>query len=166
MPFYSETEKIRPRVLKYLEGAESILDYGCGGDKIVPHATGIDLRPLPGVNVVTKNVEDIYDVLPLSLHRGGQDVIYSSHFLEHVKDDRRLMNSWINLLKPGGFLILYLPDDKIYDNSSNPEHLHVYTHDTFIEEFIPKFSGLEIVDHDVDYGDDRYSFFCVCRKRD
>lgn len=163
--FPSETAKIRPKVLKYVQG-KSILDYGCGGDKVVPHALGIDIRPLPDVDLVTGSVEAVYDLTDrLQNYEGNTDAIYSSHFLEHVADDKRLMRSWVKMLKEGGYLVLYLPDDKKYDNKSNPEHLQIYTHDVFVKEFLPQFSELETIDHGTDYGEDRYSFFTVSRKR-
>lgn len=164
MGFSSETEKIRPKVLKYLEG-DSVLDYGCGGSKVVPHALGIDMRPMPDVDLVTQSIDEVYDLSSrLQNYVGNTDAVFSSHFLEHVADDVRLIKSWAAMLKPGGFLVLYLPDDKKYDNSKNPEHLQIYTHDTFVSDFLPKFPELETIEHGTDYGEDRYSFYTVSRK--
>ena len=47
--YQSETQKIRPFVLKWLDGV--VFDIGCGHDKIKPDAIGIDVRGLPGVVV-------------------------------------------------------------------------------------------------------------------
>lgn len=163
--FYgSETAKIRDKVFKYLQGP-NVLDYGCGGDKVISHALGIDIRPLSHVDVVTGSIDAVYDLRDrLQNYESNTDAVYSSHFLEHVKDDVRLVRSWIQMLKPGGFLVLYLPDDDHYDNKSNPEHLHVYTHKKFVSEFMSQFSELETVEHGPDIGPDRYSFFYVGKK--
>ena len=164
-PFFSETQKIRPRIEKYLTGRSMIVDYGCGQDKIFPTAIGIDLRAMPGVDHVLKN---IYDVYQFGHRKGWQDkvdIIYSSHFLEHIDNDAFMVTVWTDLLKPGGYLILYLPDDDYYDNQSNPEHLHWYKHKNFVREFMGNFKDdLRVVDSGPDVGDDRYSFFVVAER--
>jgi SAM-dependent methyltransferase len=43
-------------------------------------------------------------------HRNGSfDVIYCSHVLEHVPDDRRAMREFFRVLKPSGWALLLVP---------------------------------------------------------
>jgi trans-aconitate methyltransferase len=155
--------------MKYIRGeGERILDYGCGHDKIIKNAVGIDIRPCEGVDIVTNGINGVYDLSENVALRNwveNTSVVFSSHFLEHVKDDVRMVNSWIKMLKVGGYLILYLPDDNHYDNSANPEHLHRYTYSDFTDNFIAKFAELELIDGGSDVGDDRYSFYVVLQKK-
>ena len=39
-------------------------------------------------------------------------MVFSSHCLEHLCDTTAALSSWWGLVKPGGFLILYLPDSR------------------------------------------------------
>ena len=163
--YSSETQKIRPTALKYIKDGDVVYDFGCGGDKIVPEAIGVDFphrlakRPF----IAIKNPNSIYD---LDIKPQSADVIYSSHFLEHIMFPAKMIGLWHEMLKKGGFLILYLPDDDKYDNASNPEHLHAWTHRSFVDIFKTAFSPsmLEIVDSKRDFGEDRYSFYLVARK--
>ena len=110
--YKSETDKARATLTKYCEGYG--LDLGFGGDKIIPSAIGVDL-PKP----YTKTGED-----PVQL--GGDaadlywfkdevlDYIYSSHLLEDFEDTVPVLREWKRVLKKGGYLVLYLPDEQVY----------------------------------------------------
>ena len=164
--FPSETAKIRPKVEKYLQG-KKILDYGCGTDKVVPHAIGIDMRQVPGVDIPIFKLNDVYDleVTTYAGEIGTFDAVYSSHFLEHLKNDQRMLDSWIKLIKVGGFLVLYLPSDLHYDNKSNKEHFQIYTHEQFVQDFTLQHSDkMKVVEDGLDVGPDRYSFYIVAEK--
>jgi predicted SAM-dependent methyltransferase len=134
--YSSETQKIRPLVEKYCSGL--VLDIGCGNDKIVPHALGVDCRKLPTVDVVTTKLDMMSDVLPKKYLRS--DCVYSSHCLENFGDDKAALKHWASLVKLLGYLVLYLSDDRKYPNHLNPEHLHRYEHQTFLKWFKENFT--------------------------
>lgn len=157
--YYSETQKIRQKVLMYCDGL--VLDIGCGGDKIKPDAIGIDVRELPGVNLKTERLNKISEDFPEYVN--GCDAVYSSHCLEHFKDDVGAVKDWIKLIKVGGYLVLYLPDMSLY-KEYNPEHLHSYYHINFVSFFMKNFPGLKVEDHGIDEGYNRYSFYVVARR--
>lgn len=155
MTYSSETQKIRPRLERFCQGL--VLDVGCGNDLIVPGAKGIDGRALPTVWRVTQAIEALDLDLPDLV--GKCDAVFSSHCLEHLRDDHGALVSWARMLRPGGYLCLYLPDDQKYDNSKNPEHIQAYTRVSFLEKFqdLP----LALIESGDDHGDDRYSFWVV-----
>jgi predicted SAM-dependent methyltransferase len=161
--YYSETMKIRPRIQRYLTGR--VIDIGCGTDKITKEAIGVDVRPLGGsIDVITNQLDRLSSLAHPKLF-DSFDVVYSSHCLEHFADDFAALEDWYKLLKIGGVMILYLPDDRHYDNDSNPEHLHRYTLEAFVSNFKTQFDGrMEVVEADMDLGHDKYSFFVVGRK--
>lgn len=171
MPFYSETEKIYEKVKPYLGG--TILDMGCGTHKITPDAIGIDGRQTEDAGIVTDRLSDF----PESMH-GMADVVFSSHCLEHMLDDYGTLLEWAKLLKPKGYLILYLPDGRRYNNYMNPEHMRDYTYPQFMLFFERAFCGqgknfrgetlplhFSVIESGQDFGDDRYSFYLVAQKQ-
>ncbi|NIR49581.1 class I SAM-dependent methyltransferase [candidate division KSB1 bacterium] len=68
--------------------------------------------------------ENILDELP----RGPFDIILSSHTLEHVPDDKQLLQSIYTRLKKGGFLFLFVP---IEEPNYIPFHVRNYSMASF-----------------------------------
>jgi predicted SAM-dependent methyltransferase len=170
MPYYSETEKIYPQIAKYLSG--KILDIGCGNHKVTPDAIGIDGRPHEDVGILTDSLTEFPPEM-----QGMADVVYSSHVLEHMPDDYDTLLAWTGLLKTGGYLILYLPDGRHYNNHTNLEHMRDYTHEQFVMFFRRALCGegknfrgenlykfYELTEHGMDVGDDKYSFYLVAKR--
>ncbi|MFN8545731.1 MAG: methyltransferase domain-containing protein [Candidatus Binatia bacterium] len=171
--FLVEASKIREEVLPYLEG-RSVVDLGCGGQKIVPWAVGVDdcsegpIKELPAVDVRAS-------VAPggdLAAALGGRrfDVVFSSHTLEHVRAPiGETLRYWLELVVPGGRLILYLPDERyyVYDPSNptarTPTHAHLLTRDTFVWH-LEQVPNLEIELARMDLGPERYSFLVIARR--
>lgn len=56
------------------------------------------------------------------------DFVYSSHCLEHVEDASVALSHWWRVLKPEGYLILFVPHRDLYENTRslpscwNPGH--------------------------------------------
>jgi len=167
LEFKSETAKVRQYVQKYLDGKEVILDIGCGTvEKITPAAIGIDMRF--GLADIVVNPADIYHLekssrLLKQCMGERADVVFSSHCLEHLADFRTVLSSWTQLLKKDGLLILYLPDERYYDNFRNPEHVHSWNRDEWMEICIP--DSMEVLDGGLDVGPNRYSFWVVLGKK-
>jgi 2-polyprenyl-3-methyl-5-hydroxy-6-metoxy-1,4-benzoquinol methylase len=155
--YVSETQKIRPVVEKYCHG--SVVDIGCGDDLIVPSAVGVDVRKTSKSQIITDKFKTLSTVLNQRF-----DTVFSSHCLEHIDNDVMAVRDWISLLNDGGHLILYLPSDDHYDNKSNPDHLHWYKHESFIAWFGHYFPHMNIIDHGMDIGEDKYSFYLVAKK--
>lgn len=173
MSYGSEAAKVRdmPHVMKYITG--KVLDMGCGPDKILMDAWGLDGRDLPGVNFMQSD-----PVTCVSNDVGADyDTVFSSHFLEHLPNQFEALCEWRICLKDGGHLVLYLPDGRHYDNKENPEHMIDMRYDDFIFWFKRCFCGegkdfrgnhmpklFELVDSGMDVGPDRYSFYVIARK--
>jgi SAM-dependent methyltransferase len=72
------------------------------------------LRCLGHLDYVTADLHDPramvrMDVSDIAERDGAYDVIYCSHVLEHVLDDRRAMRELCRVLKPGGWSVLNVP---------------------------------------------------------
>ena len=48
------------------------------------------------------------------------DFIHSSHCLEHLRDPREGMRNWMRVLRPGGHLIVTVPDEDLYEQGQFP----------------------------------------------
>lgn len=158
----TETSKIKPIAIKYCEGCG--VDLGCGNEKIKPEAIGIDSgldflygpnkdkRDLTCVNI-KQQVEDLGIFAD-----GSLDYVYTSHFLEHLKNPSKMIEDIKRALRVGGNLVVYLPDRNLY-TENNPEHHNMWTASEFIE-LLPE--NMDVV-HRIDKHED-YSFFVVARK--
>ncbi len=112
-PHYpSETSKCRARLAPYCAGYG--LDVGCGGDPVVLHALRMDL-PTPYARYSELPVQLGGDAARLHWFADGQlDFVFSSHVLEDFIDTRAVLREWIRVLRPGGRLVLFCPDEQAY----------------------------------------------------
>ena len=85
---------------KYCRGKG--IDLGYGGDIVTPEAMGWDIEH--GDAQTLKGIKD-----------AEFDFVYSSHTLEHMDNAELSLKNWWRVLRPGGFLILYLPHRDLYE---------------------------------------------------
>lgn len=116
-----ETSKSRERRLR--EGYFSSIfvgngiDIGCGDDPVTPDCLRWD-----------KPQGDAQELPGLSL--GQFDWVYSSHCLEDLPDPRRALTRWWEILRPGGHLLVVVPDEDLYEQGIWPSrfnHDHKWT---------------------------------------
>lgn len=60
------------------------------------------------------------------------DFVHSSHSLEHMRDPVIALRRWLDVTVPGGFVIVLLPDEDLYEqgvwpSTYNPDHKHTFT---------------------------------------
>jgi SAM-dependent methyltransferase len=58
--------------------------------------------------------------------------LHSSHSLEHMENVRTALIHWIRIIKPGGYLIITVPDEDMYEQGVfpsrfNTDHKHTFT---------------------------------------
>jgi SAM-dependent methyltransferase len=108
----SETSKCRERLLRFCRG--SGVDLGFGGDPISSKAVRVDL-PSPYADTGDAPVQLGGDCRHLVWFRDGVlDYVYSSHLLEDFEDTKAALEEWMRVLKPGGCLVLFCPDEQVY----------------------------------------------------
>lgn len=89
------------------------IDIGCGEDPVTPdcdrcdQALGHDAESLP-------HVPD-----------AAYDWVYSSHCLEHLRHPLRALKEWWRILRPGGWLIVVVPDEDLYEQGLWPSRFNV-----------------------------------------
>jgi len=95
---------------KYLSGR--VLDIGCGQDIVCPHAQPFDLEH--------GDAQSIGKHLPANTY----DTVHSSHCLEHMVDPVAALSQWWSLVKPGGYLVLVVPHEDLYEQGIWPSRFN------------------------------------------
>ena len=106
------------------------LELGCGSSKRLPHAVGIDVLDLAGVDVVG----DALEVLR-ALPAGSVTSVYSEHFLEHVADPLAILAECARVLRPGGLFRAVVPhfaNPYFYSDPTHRVFFGLYTFDYWI----------------------------------
>lgn len=110
-----------------------IIELGCGPQKTVERAVGIDRVPKGEVIPHLQGRISVADIVsnvdePLPIIDGTQDVVIARHVLEHVLLEIRTLKEWKRIIKPGGKLLIAVPDERITSSIPlNPEHLRCYS---------------------------------------
>jgi SAM-dependent methyltransferase len=52
------------------------------------------------------------------------DFLYSSHCLEHLRDPVEALNNWVRIVKPGGHLVVQVPDEDLYEQGVWPSRFN------------------------------------------
>jgi SAM-dependent methyltransferase len=130
------------------------VDIGAGFWPL-PGAVPIDVARGPGLSESLADVED-----------GSLDYLFSSHCLEHIEDWRQTLAEWVDKVKPGGAVFLYLPHPAcgIWRMGSpfvGDAHRWIPTPD-IVKQSLTEL-GCEIVQFD-DGPDGMFSFFVYARK--
>ncbi len=95
------------------------LDIGFGGDLLCANCRGWDFEH--GNAQYLRGIKD-----------SQFNFVYSGHTLEHMVDPETALSNWWRVVKPGGYLILYVPDRDLYEKKKtlpsrwNPDHKHFF----------------------------------------
>jgi len=78
------------------------IDIGCGPDPISETARPFD-QSEGDANEISKYVNESFDY------------VFSSHCLEHMHHPEKAIKEWWSLVKPGGHMIILVPDEDLYE---------------------------------------------------
>ena len=97
------------------------IDVGCGPDPISATCQRFDVED-GDANRITDHVTDL----------GSFDFVASIHSLEHMRSPEASLRDWWALVRPGGVLLLVVPDEDLYEQGYwpsifNPEHQSTFT---------------------------------------
>lgn len=156
-----EVKKCRRRVVTYCRGCG--LDMGCGDEKIVPTAIGVDVGGKANIQV------DMSEPNSLRMFADNHfDYVFSSHCLEDFYVPEVMLAEWWRLIRPGGYLILYGPDPDYYPrvgtSGANPGHKHdLYWQDVW--SIIKKFGNAKKISASRHNESNEYSWQLIVKKR-
>jgi SAM-dependent methyltransferase len=125
-----------------------VINIGYGGDLVVAHAVPFDLPQGEAQRILDYFEPETFDC------------VHSSHCLEHMKNVKISLYNWWSLVKPGGYLIIVVPDEDLYEQGIwpsvfNPDHWATFNLGKLkswspvsydIEALIKVLPGAEIVD--------------------
>lgn len=108
----SKTNSIRDLAFRerYLKGR--IIDIGCGRDLVCSGAEPFDLPDGDAQEIASIRDNNAYDT------------VHSSHCLEHMRDPVHALSQWWALVKPGGHLIVVVPDEDLYEQGFWPSRFN------------------------------------------
>lgn len=155
---------------KYLVGAG--IDIGAGNDSIDNYGS---LFPLLQ-SVRNWDLDDGDAATMAGVPDDSMDFVHSSHCLEHLSDPYLALSQWIRICRPGGYLIVVVPDEDLYEqgvfpSTFSPEHLWTFTiskreswspRSVNLLELLGRFDDavdvirIELLDHAYLYGRDRF----------
>ncbi len=105
--------------LRYFVGKG--LDVGGGIDSLAKQIT-----KFPSVKSVRNwDVQDGDAQYLNGIRDNSFDFVYSSHCLEHMQDPNLALTHWLRVLKPGGFLIISVPDEDMYEHGIWPSRFNL-----------------------------------------
>lgn len=163
-----ESSKIRWELVPYMEG--KCLDIGSGPYKVFPHFSGVDNGHHWGNKWTDIRVDDAANLSQLGT--ASWDLAYSSHLLEHFHYEKvpAVLTEWMRIVKSGGYLILYVPDEgqypKVGEPTANVDHKWNVNYDRVIAAMEKLEYGWDLIDYQVRSATDEYSLFFVFKKRE
>lgn len=164
------TSQIRWELVPYTRGRG--LDLGCGSDKGFPHFIGVDnnvdatlfQRPAMAADLIVPTCEKL-DLFA----DGSMDFVYSSHLLEHIADYKSALREWLRVIKVGGYLVLYLPDEDEYPKAgemyANPDHKWDVNFER-IDDAMQEIGAWDLVRFEKRNQTDEFSLFFVYQKKE
>lgn len=141
-------------VEKFLTGEG--LDMGCGNCPLLrDDCIHVDQAPQP-IAVEQVDLESIIQANAVTFDPNYKvDYIFSSHMVEDLPSKQAIidcLNGWVKLLRPGGYIVLLLPDMQLeryptVESGGNPSH-RVNVGHQFIREILPELNELTLIQID------------------
>lgn len=145
---------------------KKVVDLGCGPNKTVSWATGVDMIP-EGVEINTLQgapsqadvVANVEERMPFEDE--SFDIVIARHILEHCINPITTLREWSRLLTKTGKMCIAVPDHRRANTiPMNMEHVHAYTPENLTD--IVELVGLQVEQiHDPENG---ISFVAVLTK--
>lgn len=126
-----DEEKWYRTQIKELDGLEG-LNIGCGNNRL-EESHGVDVRRNGDVSGAGKqkglevDSDIVADATNLPLQNCTKDYIIAGHVLEHIVNPIATLREWRRVLKPGGKLMLTVPNHRQIDTMIiDHTHLHAF----------------------------------------
>jgi len=97
------------------------LDVGAGTDSLALYA---ELFPRISNIVVYDEAQGNAQLLD-NVEDDSFDFLYSSHCLEHLDDPFQALTNWIRVVRPGGHLVVNVPDEDLYEQGIWPSRYNI-----------------------------------------
>lgn len=162
----SETDRHRHIVQDFVQG--NGVDLGSGGEPVCPWAIQVELPEERyrwyNADRPETAIEWRGDALDLPFKDGTLDFVHSSHLLEDFKDWAPVLAEWDRVLRPGGYLIIAVPDHARFRAAvagGQGDNLN-HQHESYVGELTEHLPGYETLRDD--FVNSSYSILYVGRK--
>lgn len=169
----SETSKYRHLTTPYCQGCG--IDVASQGDPVVPWAWSLDLPPDRFAYYNSNNpprgpIQLRGDGHALPVDSGSLDFVYSSHLLEDYPDWNIPLAEWVRVLKPGGHLVILIPDRELWcaacAKGQPPNDFHRHEgHVGELSEHAVKHGIVPIIDRLTEQFEGDYTILFIGRKQ-
>ena len=103
---------------KYFRGIG--IDIGAGNDTLQNVS-----QSFPGIRRVRAwDIADGDAQYLETVKDGEYDFVHASHCLEHMVDPVVALNNWIRVVKAGGYLVITIPDEEMYEQEFWPSRFN------------------------------------------
>ncbi len=124
------------------------LDVGAGGDSLsryvplFPRLERVSDFDVPGSNAYWTGDATLLAGVP----DAHFDFVHSSHCLEHLADPATALGHWLRVTRPGGHVIVLIPDWEMYERETwpsvyNSDHKHCFTTAPVTERWLKVWGG-------------------------
>lgn len=147
---HGQSEDTEGNLIRERIKGDVVLDLGCGGNKTIPTAIGVDMIPKDEVIETLVNTKSNADVnadltKPLPFKEKSVDTIVARHIVEHLMDSVTILKHWRSLLRVNGRLIIAVPNNAIHLSiPMNPEHVHGFSPESL--KSLLEVCGYEVVE--------------------
>jgi predicted SAM-dependent methyltransferase len=90
------------------------IDIGAGPDCISKH----------GVDAYNWDMKDGDAQYLASVKDNTYNFVHSSHCLEHMVDPKIAIKHWVRVCKSGGFIVITIPDEELYEHNMWPSRFN------------------------------------------
>lgn len=108
------------------------IDIGCGTDILNKNNTFPNIISVIGFDLENGDAQYINKYI-----NEQYDFVHSSQCLEHMNDPIIAIQNWWSIVKPGGYLILTIPDEDLYEQGVFPSRWnsdHKFTFSIYKEQ--------------------------------
>lgn len=115
----TKTNNIRGKEFNNRFFSGRIIDIGCGPDPVMPHAIQFDIAQGDAQWILNYFEPESFDC------------VHSSHCLEHMENVEVALCNWWALVRPGGYLVIVVPDEDLYEQGIWPSVFNIDHKATF-----------------------------------
>ena len=124
------------QLLKKYPKTASVLDVGCSSGILLEQLKHLGFKPnnLYGIDISKTAIQNarknglkqvfVMDAQNIKIPKKKFDVIIASDCLEHLKDEKKALKSWKDLLKRDGVLIIFVPAFMSLWSHHDEDNLH------------------------------------------
>ena len=135
--------------LEYIKPHTNLIDFGCGNgvflNRVQKEREGMTLMGLDISSIAISQLKEFYGIdgivsklpeVPYPIQSDSYDYVTMLDLLEHIDEEKEVMNNAFRILKPGGKVIVVVPFDhtekyKKFIKEKSSEHIRWYDKDIF-----------------------------------